>query len=148
MLVQGLRIGRVESLDFDVNAPPERRIKAVLSLDTPVELTQGARISIKESTLLGGRHINIYPGEFGGPPLERADDGALYGDVEPNPIAALGDLGDLFTDNRESVRNILANLEEMVADLKAGRGTIGRLLRDEEMADGIAASIRLSLIHI
>ena len=147
----GVRIGRVSSLNFDGNAPPERQIRAVLSLDEDVELLVGARITIKESTLLGGRHVDIYPGEFGGPPLERDPQGALYGTVERNPIQALAELGKLFTDNRENVKNSLTNLEEVIADVRAGRGTIGRLLGDDQMAQDLAdgiASLRASAAEI
>ena len=58
--VSGLRIGRVKELDFDINAEPKKRIKALLSLEKEVELLQGASITIQESTLLGGRHVDIY----------------------------------------------------------------------------------------
>lgn len=141
VMVSGLRIGRVSELDYEMNAPPERRIRVTLSLNEPIELLSGARISIQESTLLGGRQIDIFPGEYGGPPLAREDDGALYGVVQENPIAALGSLGDLFTENRESVRNILKNMDEIVARTQAGEGVLGKLLSDEQMGEDLSASV-------
>ena len=68
--VSGLQVGHVKDLDFDPNAEHSKRIKAILSLDREIELMRGAKITIQESTLLGGRHVDIDPGEFGGPPLD------------------------------------------------------------------------------
>jgi len=142
VLLLGSRIGKVKSIEPETAAQPNRRIKVILSLDKEIELLDGAKITIKESTLLGGRHVEIYPGDFGGPPLPREADGALYGEIAKNPIAALGDLGNLFTDNRDSIHDILANLDEIVLGVKEGRGTLGRLLSDDTMAQDFADSAK------
>ena len=139
--VSGLRIGRVKELDFDINAEPSRRIRAILLLDKPVELLTGAKITIAESTLLGGRHVDIDPGEFGGPLLERDEEGALFGQVQKNPIAALGDLGAVLTENRVAIANILTNTEAIVTNVREGRGTVGRFFSDEGMADEVETTI-------
>lgn len=141
VLLLGSRIGKVKSIDPQTAEEPRKRIKVVLSLDTEIELLENAKVTIKESTLLGGRHVDIYPGDFGGPPLVREDDGALFGQVEKNPIASLSDLGNLFTDNREAIRDILANLDTLVAGIKDGRGTLGRFLVDEAMSQDVADSV-------
>jgi len=139
--VSGLRIGRVKELDFDINGEPRKRIRAVLLLDKQVELLRGAKIKIAESTLLGGRHIDIDPGEFGGPVLTRDPDGALYGSVQKNPIQALADLGAVLTENREAIAGILNNTDAIVADVREGRGTVGRFLSDEGRADEGATTL-------
>lgn len=141
VLVAGMRIGRVKALEFDPGAPEEQRIKTTLVLKQDVELLFGARITIKESSFLGGRHVDIYPGESGGQPLERRPEEPLLGDIERNPIAALGDVGDLLSENRESVQRFLANVAQMSDDVLAGKGTVGRALYDEELARGIADGV-------
>src|SRR6185503_6559143 len=98
-----------------------------------VQLNEGFRISIKESTLLGGRQIDIDPGEHGGREIDRTQFPELYGEVEENPIEALGQFGDILAENREKVRNIVSNLDSMVGGMRAGQGVIGRLISDEEM---------------
>ncbi len=141
VLVAGARIGRVKEIVPDVAAPPERRIRTVLTLEQPVELLQGAHIRIKESTLLGGRQIDIDQGVHGAPPYQRGPDGELYGEVEPNPIAALADLGDLFTENRANVAGILEDWRAIAAGVRAGQGTLGRFLVDETLATDLSASV-------
>lgn len=139
--VSGLRIGRVKELDFDINAEPSRRIRAILLLDKQVELLQGASIKIAESTLLGGRHIDIDPGAFGGPLLDRDEDGALYGGIQKNPLQALGDLGAVLSENRDAIGNILSNTDAIIASVREGRGTVGRFLADEGMANEFVSTI-------
>jgi phospholipid/cholesterol/gamma-HCH transport system substrate-binding protein len=144
VLVAGVRIGRVKRLGYDVNAPIERRIRATLSLDLDndkVKLLEGTRILIKESTLLGGRQIDIEPGPSGGAPLPRGPNGELFGDVEANPIAALSRLGDIFAENRERVANLLDDARAIFADVRAGKGVVGRLLTDDTLAANLSDSI-------
>ncbi len=141
VLIAGARIGRVKEIVPDVTAPPERRIRTVLSLEQPVELLQGARILIKESTLLGGRHVDIDQGTHGAPPLERGVDGEFYGEVAPNPVTTLAELGDLFTENRANVSAILEDFHLLLADLREGKGTLGRILVDETLATDLSASV-------
>jgi phospholipid/cholesterol/gamma-HCH transport system substrate-binding protein len=132
----GLRIGRVTKLDYRLSAPLEERIHATLSLDEEIELQEGFRITIQESTLLGGRHVDIDPGEYGGVPVDK--DEVLYGRVKKNPIEALADLGTLFTDNRANVASILENFEAVMSDVRDGKGLVGRLLTDETMSEDLA----------
>lgn len=141
VMIQGLRVGRVKTLTYDSSQPADRRIKAVLNLNEEIELLENARISIQESTLLGGRQIDIDPGTFGGPPLTIAEGEVLKGVVQRNPIQALSSIGDILTENREAVRNIVRGLDTIVADARAGRGPLGRLLYDEEMARDLSSTV-------
>jgi len=130
----GARVGRVRELQADGAAETRKRIRTVLSLDRELELLEDATITIRESSLLGGRHVFIDPGTFGGPRLEPAPDGAYYGRVQKNPIASLGDLGTLLNENRQSITNFLTNLETISTDIKNARGLVGKLIVDETMA--------------
>ena len=136
----GLRIGRVKDLDTNFNGKREQRILATLSLDEEIELLVDYSIEIRESTLLGGRHVHIEPGTFGGPPHDSST--PLMGSIQKNPIEALADLGDLFTDNRVAVHDIITNIDSIIADVRAGKGTAGRILMDETMADDLASAIK------
>src|SRR5262245_6686737 len=83
----GARIGRVKSITPIVTAvDPRKRILVVLSLDREVELVENAEIQIRETSLLGGRHVFIDPGTAGGPQLKPLEDGAYLGTVFKNPI--------------------------------------------------------------
>jgi phospholipid/cholesterol/gamma-HCH transport system substrate-binding protein len=141
VMVKGLRQGRVKSLRYEPTAPDDHKILAILHLNEEVVLTGEARIVIKESTLLGGRQVDIFPGVQGGAPLEPPNDGYYRGFVEKNPIDALGSVGTMLSENSEAIKSILSNVDLIVTNAREGRGPIGRFLMDEEMADGLAASL-------
>ncbi len=139
--VSGMRIGRVTRMSFDPNAAPERRISISLSLETPVVLREGYQIQIGETTLLGGRNIDIVTGPPEAEPILITDDTILVGVLEPSPLAALSAVGDLVSDNRAFVRNILENFDAVMAGVRAGDGTIGRLVSDEELGDKVGVAL-------
>jgi phospholipid/cholesterol/gamma-HCH transport system substrate-binding protein len=137
----GARVGRVRELSADGTAETRKRIRTVLSLDRELELLEDAKISIRESSLLGGRHVFIDPGTFGGPRLEPAPDGAYYGEVEKNPIASLGDLGTILNENRASIAAFIENLEAISTDIRNAKGLVGKLIADESLATDARAIV-------
>lgn len=130
----GARIGRVKEVAPNVTVEARKRIRTVLSLDREVELLEDAVISIRETSLLGGRNVFIDPGTFGGPVLVPLDDGAFYGEVFKNPFASLGDIGTLLNENRASINGFLTNLDAITDDVRAGKGLLGTLISSETMA--------------
>lgn len=142
----GARIGRVKEVTPNITAETKKRIRTVLSLEREVELLEDATISIRETSLLGGRNVFIDPGVFGGPVLQPLDDGAFFGEVYKNPIASLGDIGKLLNENREAISGFLTNLDAITDDLRAGKGLLGQLIGDQGMAGegkGIVASAKV-----
>ncbi|HVS17911.1 MAG TPA: MlaD family protein [Planctomycetota bacterium] len=136
VLVAGIRQGRVTELAYDPTAVLERRVTATMLLDEEVRLRQGFVIRIEDATLLGGRQITIDPGPPEG--SELAPETTLFGMVAGNPLA---DLGALIDENREAFRTILDNVTGFTDDLRQGRGTLGRLVSDEGLADQVTSAV-------
>ena len=137
----GTKVGRVKQLTVDISAPVEKRVHAVLHLDQAIELVEDASITIRETSLLGGRHVDINPGTPGGKLLEVTEDSPLFGRVYKNPIDSFGDLGALIGENRESIRDFLANLDAISTSIREGKGTVGRLLMDEELSGDVKTGV-------
>lgn len=137
VLVTGIREGRVKNLVRDSAAPKERRVTATLLMDSAVGLREGFDIAIEDATVLGGKQISIDPGPFEGAPVTTA--GPLPGRVKGG---ALDGLGRLIDSNSSSVAGFIEDLRQIVADAKAGKGTIGRLLRDDELSNEISAGVK------
>ena len=137
----GTKVGRVKDLTIDISQPEDKRVHALLHLDQKIELLEGAAITIRETSLLGGRHVDISPGRPGGKPLKISAETPLYGKVYKNPIDSFGDLGVLIAENRESIRDFLANLDVISTNLSEGKGTVGRLLMDEELAGDVKTGV-------
>ncbi|MEX1023731.1 MAG: MlaD family protein [Planctomycetota bacterium] len=141
VMVQGLRIGRVKSLEFVENGQSDERIHAVLNLDEPVELRDDASIMITESTMLGGRQIDIFPGTPDAPPLQYGEEDWIRGVVKLNPFDQLGALGEMLDENSVAFKAIVDDLEAIMESTRAGRGTIGRLLMDEQMGADFSTTV-------
>ncbi|MCK6448059.1 MAG: MlaD family protein [Planctomycetes bacterium] len=136
VLVAGIRQGRVKDMSYDPTAEFERRVTVTMLMDQPVELRDGFTIAIKDATLLGGKNIEIDPGPAGGGTIAR--DALLFGTIQRG---ALGALGDFVDKNGSRFENIVKNVDEVVADIKAGKGTVGRLVRDDELANKVDAAV-------
>jgi phospholipid/cholesterol/gamma-HCH transport system substrate-binding protein len=136
VLVAGIRDGRVQMLAYDPAAPVERRITVTLSLDHDVQLREGFDIFISDATVLGGKQVYIDPGPAAGAEVSSA--GALPGRVKGG---ALDGLGRLVDENSAKLSRTLDDLQTIVADAKNGVGTVGRLLRDEEMANELREGV-------
>jgi phospholipid/cholesterol/gamma-HCH transport system substrate-binding protein len=136
VLVAGIRDGRVRELAFDPGAPLERRITMTLTLDHEVVLRDGFDVFIEDATLLGGKHVYIDPGPPGGAVVDATK--PLRGRVKGSALAGLGRVID---ENGERLSRIIGDVETVVADAKAGKGTVGRFLRDDQLATDLAAGV-------
>ena len=136
VLVAGIRRGRVATLSFDPGADLERRITVALKLDSEVALREGFGIWIEDATLLGGKLVSIDPGPAGGTPV--SEGAQLYGAIE---ASALSGLGDLIAESRGSFSRILADVEAVTAELRAGSGLLGRLISDETLSSEVSSGL-------
>jgi len=141
VLVAGMRVGRVTDMTFDPDAAPDRRIAVVLTIQEGIVLREDYAIVIEETTLLGGRNVNIDTGDPALDAVDLASARRLSGSIEPNPLEALNQVNDLIAENRGSVRSIIEDFEALVAGAREGRGTVGRLLTDEALADRLWESV-------
>jgi phospholipid/cholesterol/gamma-HCH transport system substrate-binding protein len=146
VMVAGMRIGRVKSLTLDPAVEePERRITAVLALSQPISLYEGFSVVIEESTLLGGRNVNIDPSR---PRPELPDLGRvqltgapLQGSIAANPLEALQAVGTIAEENRAALARTVANIEAITADVKGGAGVLGMLVSDAAARDKLTSAI-------
>jgi len=137
VLVAGIRQGRVMTLAYDPGAALQKRVTVLLSLDQAIALREGFRIEIEDSTLLGGKQIAIDPGPPAGG--EIAPDAVLFGRVTGSPLAQLGEL---VSENRSAFTALLGDLQVVASDLRYGRGLMGRLASDTELAEEVSSGLR------
>ncbi|MBK8976426.1 MAG: MCE family protein [Planctomycetes bacterium] len=148
VFVLGNRMGEVEQVVYDPGAmDPQRRIIVTVRFDRPVRLTERAEVMIAEGSLLGGRQIQIDPGDGASvvPPTQ-----PLLGTQRDS---GLDSIAKLFGDPQleADLKAFVAGLREMVQSVNRGEGTLGKLLTDGALYDallGTAQSLRRSLVQI
>lgn len=136
VLLAGMRWGRVKRMVYDPTAPMDRRVTVTASLNDPLILREGFKIEIEDATLLGGRNLTIDPGPAESPPI--APDMVLFGGVAPNPLDALGNL---VKESQKGVTQFVDDVSELARGARAGKGIVGKLLTDDEMARDLADAV-------
>jgi len=120
--VDGMQFGRVEKIELH----PVSGVTAHVKLNEAVTLYHDAKILVENSSVLGGYIISIRRGSKE-PPLD------LQQTLTGESRGGLEEVGDLATDNRENLRQLIANLKDLSQGLKDGQGSIGKLLKSDEL---------------
>ncbi len=147
VFVLGHRFGQVQRIEYERDAPAGRRIVVDLMFERPVVLTNRYRVQIREGSLLGGRQVEVDPGD--GDQIVPPGD-TLQGEVS---LGALASLGDLFADGsvETDLKSIVSGLRSAIDRANRGEGTLGRILTDSKLYDealGAVQSARASLEEI
>ncbi len=132
--VSGKKSGLVESVELvpDGEVKPGRYVKAILALEKGLSLWEGAEVIVSARGLLGGFNIEVLRGD---PQRRRIQPGTvLPGRVEGS---VFDQLSDVVSDNRTQLDAIASNLAEVTEKVNSGKGTLGRLLTDDEIYNNL-----------
>lgn len=98
-------------------------------------LFSDARAEMINTSALGGKAINIYPGN---PATGSYPDGrVMEGEYVPDFLQEAGKLMVKVEQGIDGILQIVGDIKDIVADVKAGKGPVGTLLRDETTAGRI-----------
>lgn len=154
--IYGTLGGRVETVRPDGTG----FVEVDLALDYDPQLRENCEIALRPRSALAGMVVAIYPGTPDHPLLNKqVYDGKNQSDV-------LGEMGKLLSDIREplmesieNIRTVSASLSErsdaiaenlenftasadrMTKDLEAGKGTLGKLLRDDSLYEEFRGAV-------
>jgi len=147
VLVRGVRAGRVERIRLGA-----RFVQVRLALDQPLKLFKNCEISIRYASVLGGRHVYIYEGNPAAGPVPQ--DTVLYGEPPPDLMT---ETARLVQEMKRQLDRVVGKLDEadaigkmikliddvraVAADVRAGKGTAGRLFRDETLYNEAVATV-------
>jgi phospholipid/cholesterol/gamma-HCH transport system substrate-binding protein len=132
--LNGLTIGNVSSVGFSGDARPGRFIRVEMNIASQYLrlIPTDSKVSVGSENLLGSRLIDIAKG---GLPETVAPGGELTADTTT-------ELDDLLQQGRTTLgaaELILRRLEGIVGQVELGQGSIGRLLKDDELYDRLNA---------
>lgn len=134
VVIRGMPIGKVEKLALDPMAL--KGVDVVLSLDHPIQLRRDYRIMIEITSILGGRQLQIYEGS---PQAEKIPEGEeLKGEM---PVDLMKDASEMVAAIRkalveggviDNLKSSVAQFQEIITRVNQGKGTLGRLLSDDD----------------
>lgn len=131
VVVCGMTVGKVKMLEL-----LEDGVHVVASLDAPVRMHEGYRVTIVTTSILGGRYLQIEEGPESAP---RLPDGAVFRGAPPYDLMA--DAAELINAAKQAAveGGIITNLQsmadqlhEIVSRVNAGEGTLGKLLSADD----------------
>lgn len=147
VLVRGVRVGRVERIRLG-----GKYVHVGLALDRPLLLYPGYTVEVRYSSILGGRLLYIYEGARHGNPLLANQ--PLYGTAPPDLMT---ETGKLVQDVKVELNRLLAKIERqdligklgavaentrvLTEDLRQGKGTLGRLIKDPALYDNALKTV-------
>jgi phospholipid/cholesterol/gamma-HCH transport system substrate-binding protein len=148
----GVRIGKVDRIKLltpaevssATNAPNPQKIEAYLTIDSKIDGVPATDRIRSDSTaqqaapsILGSEMmVNITPGTSIGQPVKEND-------LLPSTSGStMGDLATSGTDLAQRLSKLSDQLNEVVKNVREGKGTVGRLFNDEALYNNLNATIR------
>ena len=145
----GVRIGKVDRIRLMTAAevgpgPNPRKIEVYMTINSKIDgVAANERIRTDSTaqqaspSLLGSEMmVNITPGTALGQPVQ---ENAILNSASGNTMSDLATRG---TDLAERLSKLSDQLNEVVKDVRAGKGTVGRLFNDESLYNNLNATIR------
>ncbi len=148
VLVRGVRVGRVERIQLRKNG-----VYVDVALDQPVTFYRNYLIEIRYSSVLGGRYLFIYEGAGGAGLLP--PNALLHGQAPKDLMTETAKLVESLKTDLRNLSNRLQkadligklsrladNTQMLVDQVRTGKGTLGRLIRDPELYDRTVAAVK------
>lgn len=133
VMYRGTKVGVVDRIELLPDA-----LKVIVEIDKGVVLREGYRVSVCDLSMLGGHYLLMEEGE--GAPLDlvatdfRGETPVDFGRTISHAAKRLDEIfsSPKITNIVERVSSATDDLSAMAADVRAGKGTIGKLLSDDE----------------
>jgi len=142
----GVRIGKVEQISLlpPSNVPGDKRVEAKFVVDATIDgqpatqriRTDSMALQAAPSLLGSEMIINITPGTSIGQPIQ---ENAILPSSAANTISDFATSG---TDLAQRLTKLSDQLNEVVKDVREGKGTVGHLFTDEALYNNLNATIR------
>lgn len=131
--LQGVDVGEVATVDLPEIAGNPVTVKLRLASHLRTRLGTDAGVSIARENPLGDRIVKLLPGAADSP---RLDDGVtLVAQETP-------DLFDGLAQTAGKLNQALSRLDHSLAEMEAGKGSLGKLLKDDLLYNELAAAAK------
>ena len=123
----GINVGTVDNIQILTDSTVG--IEFIVESSASKYIKQDGMVSIASDGIMGDKVVNVTSGSAG---KKRVKDGDLLKSVEPLEFDAIIAKAEQMA---SGLNTITENVADITSSIKQGRGTIGMLLYDQEMAD-------------
>ncbi|MGI9534609.1 MAG: MlaD family protein [Thermodesulfobacteriota bacterium] len=146
--LEGLVIGKVSTISLE-----DRKLKVTMEIDKDAPVKNDSVASIQLTSLLGTSYVNLtfgtadsadYYGNYPLPSIEPTDLNKILSKLDSaigSIDTALGAFSG-FGDDKEGINNIVTNLDIVLEDLASGKGTLGKLIKDDELYNEVTVAMK------
>lgn len=141
VVIRGMPVGKVKELKLADNG-----VHVIAKLDRKLKIHEGYKMSIVSTSVLGGRYLEITDG-----PLDRPELPEGTGFQGTQPIDLMADAAIVISEIKQglttggvvsNVQSIAQQLNEIATRVNAGKGTLGKLLsEDDTLYKDLAATV-------
>ncbi|MGI9554234.1 MAG: MlaD family protein [Thermodesulfobacteriota bacterium] len=146
--LEGLVIGDVSDIKLE-----DRKLKVSMEVNKDAPVKNDSIASIQLTSLLGTSYVNLTfgtaasadnYGDYPLPSLEPTDLNKILAKLDSaigsldNALGAFGGFGD----NEEGISKIVSNLDIVLEDLASGKGTLGKLIKDDELYNEVTVAMK------
>jgi|SRR5215813_10429098 len=145
----GVRIGKVDRIRLLTasevgTAPNAPRVEVFMTIDSKIDgvpanerIRTDSEAQQSSPSILGSdMMINITPGTPIGQPIQE------NAQLNSKAGSTMGDLATSANDTAQKISKLADSLNEIMKDVRAGKGTVGRLFNDESLYNNLNATIR------
>ncbi len=146
--LEGLLIGKVSGISIE-----DRKLKVTMEIKQDAPVKNDSVASIQLTSLLGTSYVNVTfgsassaenYGKYPLPSIEPTDLNKILAKLDSaigSMDTALGAFSG-FGDNKESLSKIVTNLDIVLEDLAQGKGTLGKLIKDDELYNDTTVAMK------
>jgi phospholipid/cholesterol/gamma-HCH transport system substrate-binding protein len=130
----GVSVGTVEDLKIETEEATKMPVEATLWIRSGVKVRGDDTATVRLASIFGGSYVSI---ERGDPTARELGDGDKIAKTDVSPGAT-----EIIEQSKETLQEIQRAFEDVTAitvDLREGKGTLGRMLKEEEFYNNLDA---------
>ena len=142
--LSGMDVGRIADLRV-----ADQAIEVELRVDPDAVIRADSVATVKFTSLLGSNFVDITFGSASAATLppgsriaskEGADLNTIVAQAQELTTSLSNQLGGLMGDQEGGLKNTMTNINGLVSDIRAGKGTLGKLVTDESLYNELQGS--------
>jgi len=134
--LNGISIGKIDEIRFSGSKEKGKivLIKMQVRKDMLSQIPDNSKVGVDAANLLGEKFVNITKGDS---PVPVKDGSTLKSD----PVSDIPELMSRAGDILGAFQQVVKRFDNMLGDIEAGRGNIGKLIKDEQLANDLIATV-------